>query len=100
MPGHSLLPRFRADTVLCIRCGLRGPCRHGAETPPDVISQGLLAVPMWLLFELGVFFSGWFVRQTEAAAAASDQGNGYHPLSEAEMDAELDGIEAEEKKQQ
>ena len=25
-------------------------------TPPDVISQSLLAVPMWLLFELGVFF--------------------------------------------
>ena len=26
-------------------------------TPPDVISQTLLAVPMWLLFEIGVFFS-------------------------------------------
>lgn len=25
-------------------------------TPPDVISQVLLAVPMWLLFECGVFF--------------------------------------------
>ena len=25
-------------------------------TPPDVISQSLLAVPMWLLFELGVYF--------------------------------------------
>lgn len=26
-------------------------------TPPDVISQTLLAVPMWLLFEVGIFFS-------------------------------------------
>lgn len=26
-------------------------------TPPDVISQTLLAIPMWLLFEIGVFFS-------------------------------------------
>ena len=26
-------------------------------TPPDVISQILLAVPMWLLFELGIIFS-------------------------------------------
>ncbi len=26
-------------------------------TPPDVISQTLLAVPMWLLFEIGIFFS-------------------------------------------
>jgi sec-independent protein translocase protein TatC len=27
-------------------------------TPPDVFSQTLLAVPMWLLFEAGVFFGG------------------------------------------
>jgi sec-independent protein translocase protein TatC len=25
-------------------------------TPPDVISQVLLAVPMWMLFECGIFF--------------------------------------------
>lgn len=28
-------------------------------TPPDVFSQVLLAVPMWLLFEVGVFFGRW-----------------------------------------
>ena len=26
-------------------------------TPPDVISQTLLAVPMWLLYEVGILFS-------------------------------------------
>ncbi len=26
-------------------------------TPPDVISQSLLAIPMWLLFECGIIFS-------------------------------------------
>ncbi|OED40859.1 twin arginine-targeting protein translocase TatC [Endozoicomonas sp. (ex Bugula neritina AB1)] len=26
-------------------------------TPPDVISQSLLAIPMWFLFELGILFS-------------------------------------------
>ena len=26
-------------------------------TPPDVISQTLLAIPIWLLYELGIFFS-------------------------------------------
>ncbi|WP_299594101.1 twin-arginine translocase subunit TatC [uncultured Microbulbifer sp.] len=31
-------------------------------TPPDVISQTLLAVPMWLLFEVGVFFGRWVKR--------------------------------------
>jgi len=31
-------------------------------TPPDVISQSLLAIPMWMLFEVGVFF-GRFVER-------------------------------------
>lgn len=31
-------------------------------TPPDVISQALLAIPMWLLFEVGIFF-GRFVER-------------------------------------
>jgi sec-independent protein translocase protein TatC len=64
-------------------------------TPPDVISQTLLAVPVWLLFELGVYFSGWFTRREgKDSTGANDK---YQPLSEAEMDAELDRIEAEEK---
>lgn len=32
-------------------------------TPPDAISQTLLAIPMWLLFELGLLFSRLFVRK-------------------------------------
>jgi sec-independent protein translocase protein TatC len=31
-------------------------------TPPDVISQTLLAVPMWILFELGLIFSRWYTK--------------------------------------
>jgi len=34
-------------------------------TPPDVISQVLLALPVWLLFELGVFLSRWFTPTEE-----------------------------------
>jgi sec-independent protein translocase protein TatC len=30
-------------------------------TPPDVISQTLLAVPMLILFELGLLFSRFYV---------------------------------------
>jgi Sec-independent protein secretion pathway component TatC len=52
----------------------------------------LLAVPIWLLFELGVYFSGWF---TSRAGAGDDDE--YHPLSESEMEAELDRIDAEDK---
>ncbi len=66
-------------------------------TPPDVISQTLLAVPMWILFELGLFFSGWFVRQAESAAGEDGRGEDYRPLSQAEMDDELDRIESGEK---
>ena len=29
-------------------------------TPPDLISQTLLAVPMWILFELGIFFARYY----------------------------------------
>ncbi len=36
-------------------------------TPPDVISQTLLAVPMWCLFEIGVFF-GRVVQKRKADA--------------------------------
>ena len=32
-------------------------------TPPDIISQTLLALPMWILFEIGVFFSKLFVNR-------------------------------------
>jgi sec-independent protein translocase protein TatC len=34
-------------------------------TPPDVFSQTLLAVPMWILFEVGLFFSRRFVRASQ-----------------------------------
>ncbi len=34
-------------------------------TPPDAISQTLLAVPMWMLFEMGLLFSRFFVRDRE-----------------------------------
>jgi len=34
-------------------------------TPPDVISQSLLAIPMWILFEFGVFFGRLIHRHSE-----------------------------------
>ncbi len=67
-------------------------------TPPDVISQTLLALPMWVLFELGVVFSRFFVRQRaerEAEEADEEADGEYRPLTPEEMEAELDRIEAE-----
>jgi sec-independent protein translocase protein TatC len=37
-------------------------------TPPDIISQSLLAVPMWVLFELGVFLGRFMQREEEEQA--------------------------------
>jgi len=41
-------------------------------TPPDVISQTLLAVPMWLLYEIGILFSR-FVRPINRNDAEQEQ---------------------------
>jgi len=93
-------------------------------TPPDVISQTLLAVPIWLLFEVGIFFSRLLKRKpkdapdeeksiggalaTTGAAAASgtadakeqvyegeyeDDDDEYRPLTDEEMEAELDAMD-------
>lgn len=45
-------------------------------TPPDMISQTLLAIPMWLLFELGLLFATWFkpkVAELNTPSAVSKQ---------------------------
>jgi sec-independent protein translocase protein TatC len=31
-------------------------------TPPDVLSQIMLAVPLWLLYELGIVLAAWLVK--------------------------------------
>ncbi len=116
-------------------------------TPPDIISQTLLAIPIWLLFELGVIFSrmignkkaereaqeqesstssatdtgttastaaGAGVAAATAAATSSEESTAqthadtasedisdseesrYRPMTDEEMEAELDAIEREE----
>ena len=34
-------------------------------TPPDIISQTLLAVPVWLLFELGLLSARWLPKKSQ-----------------------------------
>jgi sec-independent protein translocase protein TatC len=80
-------------------------------TPPDVISQTLLALPMWLLFEIGLLFSRLLMRERRrrdqeaevgdavvvagGAAAAPAETDDFSPLNEREMEDEFDRIEAE-----
>lgn len=41
-------------------------------TPPDIISQTLLALPMWVLFELGILFGRLAQRETQEAEDAPE----------------------------
>lgn len=84
-------------------------------SPPDIFSQTLLAVPMWLLFEVGVVVSRIIMRRKEeraqsatavaapsaasapAAAAAVATDAAFRPLTPDEMDAELDRIAQQQK---
>lgn len=77
-------------TVLTVWTGLTTPEKLGKArpyvfllafvvgmllTPPDVISQTLLAVPVYLLYEVGIFMSRLFVRkpaESEDEAVAAD----------------------------
>lgn len=59
-------------------------------TPPDVLSQVMLAVPLWLLYELGIVLA----RFVEKPAPRSD----YAPPGDAEMERELDKAEADSRK--
>ena len=34
-------------------------------TPPDVVSQSLLAIPAWILFELGIILANFFVEKKD-----------------------------------
>ena len=51
-------------------------------TPPDIFSQTLLAVPMWMLFEVGILFSGLISKRGEHpddAPADDDQPPATQP---------------------
>ncbi|MCB1960504.1 MAG: twin-arginine translocase subunit TatC [Rhodocyclaceae bacterium] len=47
-------------------------------TPPDVVSQFMLAVPMWLLYELGIFLARYVSRPGERDEATSTDLTSSH----------------------
>ena len=68
-------------------------------TPPDVISQVLLALPMWVLFEAGLIASTIMFKDRDAEEEEDDleqDASSDNPLTDEEMEAELDQAEAEE----
>ena len=87
-------------------------------TPPDVISQSLLAIPIWLLFELGLIASRLFLKdkvkeevimENDEFTLIEETSSGYagdippddhdeegNPISDEEMEKLFDEAEAEE----
>ena len=56
-------------------------------TPPDIFSQSLLALPMWLLFEVGLFFSERIVRKKQQRESDKQQAEDDELSEEASQDA-------------
>ncbi len=69
-------------------------------TPPDVISQLLLAIPIVLLYEAGLLYVRFFGKRAddeeEETTGLPVPATPYRAPSEAELDRELDRIAAEE----
>jgi len=57
-------------------------------TPPDVLSQFMLAVPMCLLYEAGLLLARFVKKRQEKESP--EEASDYKPLSDEEMERELD----------
>ena len=118
--GFGLAFEVPIATIILVAIGLTTPQKLGEQrpfvivgafilgmllTPPDIISQVLLALPIWVLFEAGLIASKIIFKDREletdyeddqetetAVAPVSD----HQSLSDEEMEAELDKAEADE----
>ena len=127
--GFGLAFEVPIATIILIAIGFTTPKKLGEKrpyiivgaficgmllTPPDVISQVLLALPMWILFEGGLIAAKMIFSDrnfdeddedddeadddptAEATADGPDDGSDDAPLSDEEMNAELDQAAADE----
>jgi len=118
--GFGLAFEVPIATIILIAIGITTPQKLGEKrpfiivgafiigmllTPPDIISQVLLALPIWVLFEAGLIASKIIFKDREFEAAdeedledemAAASVPDHQPLTDAEMEAELDQAEADE----
>ncbi len=59
-------------------------------TPPDIFSQTMLALPVWVLFEFGLFFARKIYKPVDELDDEFDDDDGDEELMEKEMDEELE----------
>lgn len=50
-------------------------------TPPDIFSQTLLAVPMWMLFEIGLLFGGMIKKRGDHEEDAEPDSQDQPPAT-------------------
>ena len=69
-------------------------------TPPDIISQILIAIPIWLLFEVGLFFAPFFkVRKTAKQVNTKKSEPQKNNWTDESHNAMMDEVESEMNKQ-
>lgn len=88
-------------TMLLIKAGISTPDSLAAKrayiivgafvigmlmTPPDIFSQSMLALPVWLLFELGLWLSRKFLVKETVDADAEDE---FQIMDDATMEKEM-----------
>jgi sec-independent protein translocase protein TatC len=126
--GFGLAFEVPIATIILVAIGITTPKKLGEKrpyiivgaficgmllTPPDVISQVLLALPMWILFEGGLIAAKMIfsdrnfdeddededddeAEDDDPTAEAAGDGSDDAPLSDEEMNAELDQAAADE----
>lgn len=118
--GFGLAFEVPIATIILVAIGFTTPKKLGEKrpfvivgafiigmllTPPDIISQVLLALPIWVLFEGGLIASRIIFRDRnfdeddeddEDLEAENPAVPDHQPLTDAEMEAELDQAEADE----
>ncbi len=78
-------------------------------TPPDIISQTLIAIPMWLLFETGLIFAPLFKQNKQKISdkpppnsskkfSKKEENSDNNDWNDNEMEAEMKKIDTEMKK--
>ena len=119
--GFGLAFEVPIATIILVAIGFTTPKKLGEKrpfvivgafiggmllTPPDIISQVLLALPIWVLFEAGLIASRIIFKDRKFDEEDEDDENDlepensivpdHQPLTDEEMEAELDQAEADE----
>ncbi|MFW2439089.1 MAG: twin-arginine translocase subunit TatC [Arenicellales bacterium] len=64
-------------------------------TPPDIFSQSMLAIPMWLLFELGLFMTSFMGAPVSKDDEENDDDNDPEPTKPPSVEAASDSDDGE-----